>query len=72
MLREQVVCLANHKTSGEVSENSSTESSERLEHIYKLYKAKHGESGSVAGHMLLFVCLLLLFLAEIGIFFTWS
>ena len=44
MLREQVSTLANHQTNGEVSENSSTESSERLENLYKLYRPKHGES----------------------------
>ena len=44
MLREQVCTLANHQTNGEVSENSSTESSERLENLYKLYRPKHGES----------------------------
>lgn len=44
MLREQVCTLANHQTNGEVSENSSTESSERLESLYKLYRPKHGES----------------------------
>lgn len=42
MLREQVVTLANYQTNGEVTENSSTESSERLENLYKLYKVKHG------------------------------
>ena len=44
MLREQVVSLASQQTNGEVTENSSTESSERLEHLCKLYKAKQGES----------------------------
>ena len=43
MLREQVVTLANCQTNGEVTENSSTESSERLENLYKLYKVKHGK-----------------------------
>ena len=44
MLREQVVSLANQQTNGEVTENSSTESSERLENVYKLYKPKTGKS----------------------------
>ena len=48
MLREQVVTLANQQTNGEITENSSTESSERLENIYKLYKPKTGESSSRA------------------------
>ena len=43
MLREQVVSLANQQTSGEATENSSTESSERLENIYKLYKPRQGK-----------------------------
>ena len=42
MLREQVVSMANNQTNGEVTENSSTESSERLENLCKLYKVRHG------------------------------
>ncbi|XP_078359417.1 uncharacterized protein LOC144643901 isoform X2 [Oculina patagonica] len=44
MLREQVVSLANYQTNGEVTENSSTESSERLENLCKLYKIKHADT----------------------------
>ena len=44
MLREQVVSLANQQTNGEIAENSSTESSERLENLYKLFKPKQSES----------------------------
>ena len=44
MLREQVVNLANQQTNGETTENSSTESAERLENLCKLYRPKQGES----------------------------
>ncbi|XP_029212824.2 LOW QUALITY PROTEIN: uncharacterized protein LOC114976546 [Acropora millepora] len=40
MLREQVVNLANQQTNGESTENSCTESSERLENLCKFYKPK--------------------------------
>ncbi|XP_068710508.1 uncharacterized protein [Montipora foliosa] len=40
MLREQVVNLANQQTNGETTENSSTESAERLENLCKLYRPK--------------------------------
>lgn len=43
MLREQVVSLANQQTSGEATENSSTESSERLENICRLYRPRQGK-----------------------------
>ena len=43
MLREQVVNLANQQTNGETSENSCTESSERLENPCKFYKPKQGQ-----------------------------
>ena len=42
MLREQVVNLANQQTNGETTENSCTESSERLENLCKFYKPKQG------------------------------
>lgn len=40
MLRKEVVSLANQQTSGEATENSSTESSERLESICRLYRPR--------------------------------
>ena len=43
MLREQVVNLANHQTNGESTENSCTESSERLENLCKFDKPKQGQ-----------------------------
>lgn len=43
MLREQVVNLANQQTNGESTENSCTESSERLENLCKFDKPKQGQ-----------------------------